>query len=198
MTAIVEAHIRRGSTFEMSMLYASDKVEIRQIEGVVSLVPLRLTVTAHGLPDGWPVDIECVKRPQEMNATDLSIAVVDADTVEVSGVHGDCWRAWDNTGVIRFPSPGDLTGISARAMFRKNIRDADPIITLHSSEPADGRIILDAVEHSITLSIPYDFTASLPLIAGVWDMELFDGSEWVHSIVDVSPFVVTDEVTRHE
>ena len=62
--------IQRGKTFEFGFLYAEDELLYLQIVGMPSKAPVRLTVPGHGVPDGWPVQVTCVKAPAELNTPD--------------------------------------------------------------------------------------------------------------------------------
>lgn len=99
MAEQIDLTITRGKTFEFGYLYADDEVRQVLITGMPSQVPLRLTVPGHGLPDGWPFWVSCVKSPVELNTSVESgdaaevmgadpyfVKVVDLDTIEVPGV----------------------------------------------------------------------------------------------------------------
>jgi len=200
---IVELIIPKGKTFEQALFYAEGDGAPIEITGVPSLVPVRITIPAHGLPDDWPITIDCVNKPEELNG-DYSVRVVDADTVSLLDdegrfVVGQCWRrTWSGGGVVRYPALADLTGWTARAMFRRRIGDTEPVLTFTTEPGADGQFLVDPASSTFTMKLTAAAAEMLPLISGVWDAEAIDPSGRVYPLVAVSPFCFANEVTRVE
>lgn len=194
---IINLCIQQGKTLEFALQYAEDRFTYRDIAAVPSLAPVRLSVPSHGIPDGWPVTIQCVKRPAEMNGDHIA-TVIDDNTIEINDLVGACWRhQWAAGGHVRFAVPQDITDWSARATFRRRIGDTSAVLTLDSN-PAnspDGLIIVDPAEHSFTLQLTDAVTAALKPMCGVWDAEAVDPDGKVYVLVGVSPFEVVGEVT---
>ena len=65
---VVDITIVKGKTFEFAYRYAEDELVYLSIVAMTSLAPVRLTITAHNIPDGWPIRIDCVKAPEELNS----------------------------------------------------------------------------------------------------------------------------------
>lgn len=192
----VDLVISKGKTFEFALRYSAGTLVSREIQGIPSMVPVRLTVPSHGMPDDWPFRIICVKRPYELNGDYIS-TVVDEDTIELNGVVGQCWRGrWTHDGVIQYMPPSDLSGWAARAMLRRNIQDPDPILTFSTEPGSDGDIHIDPEESTFTLMLGDEASGNLPVINGVWDAEAIDPLGQVYELVGISKFYITDEVTR--
>lgn len=186
MSTAIDITLVKGKTFEFALRYASGRLVSREIEAVPSLVPVRLTVTGHGLPDGWPFTVTCVKRPHELNG-EYTATVIDEDTIEINDLVGQCWRqSWSGGGVVQYPAPADITGWSARAMFRRHLRDPG----------ADGLFVVDPAESTFTLQLEAEVSELLPTTAGVWDAEAIDPEGRVFPLVGVSAFCIEEEVTR--
>jgi len=90
--------------------------------------------------------------------------------------------------------PIDLTGYTAEMQIREKLTTDPPFLTLST---ANGRIVIDGPNGSITLSIANADTAALTQTAGVYDLELTSG--------DATPVIVrliegqvkiSQEVTR--
>ena len=193
---IVELVIPKGKTFEFALRYASGKQVSREVEGIPSLVPVRITVPNHGIPDGWPFKVDCVQRPFEVNGSYVA-TVVDPDTIEINDLIGQCWRhKYSGGGVIQYPLPADIDGGTARAMFRRTIRDEEPLLTFTTEPVADGLFLVDPAESTFTLSLTAERAETLPVVSGVWDAEAVDPDGRVYPLVGVSPFRVSNEVTR--
>lgn len=192
----VELVIPKGKTFEFALRYASGRMVSKEIAALPSLVPVRLTVPDHGMPDGWPFTVSCVVRPYELNGSYVA-TVVDDDTIEINDLVGQCWRhKWSGGGVIQYPAPADIDGWTARAMFRRTIRDEEPLLTFTTEAGADGLFLVDPAESTFTLSLTAERAETLPVVSGVWDAEAVDPSGRVYPLVGVSPFSVSNEVTR--
>lgn len=85
--------LTRGKTFEYGLLYAEDTVVYRPVTGMPSRAPLRLTVPSHGVVDGWPVRVQSVKSPVELNFKSAEFArVVDDDTLEFNAYDATTWK----------------------------------------------------------------------------------------------------------
>jgi len=196
---IIDLCFQKGKTLDFALQYASEKFAYVPITGVPSLAPVRLTVVGHGLPDGWPFDVESVKKPSDLNGENYIATVIDDDTVEINDLVGSSWRhMWSAGGVVKYLIPQDITGWSARAMFRRNIHDNSPVLTFHSDggENPDGQFVVDPSEHSFTLLLPESVSKSLKPMCGVWDAEVIDPNGAVYALVGLSPFEITDEATR--
>jgi len=116
--------IVKGKTFAQAYLYASEKVVFKQITGSPLAAPYRITVPAHGVPDGWPVRIEGAKAPLELNTQQrdyLIATVIDVNTIEFNGLNGSAWKAYTTGGVLVYNEPAPLTGWRARAQVRARV-----------------------------------------------------------------------------
>lgn len=192
----VELVIPKGKTFEFALRYASGRMVSKEITALPSLVPVRLTVPDHGIPDGWPFKVDCVVRPYELNGSYVA-TVVDPDTIEINDLVGQCWRhKWSGGGVIQYPAPADIDGWAARAMFRRHLKDEEPLLTFTTEPGADGLFLVDAATSTFTLSLSAAVSEGLPITTGVWDAEAVDPEGNVYPLVSVSPFCIGAEVTR--
>ena len=194
--------IVRGKTLEQTLLYADSLLEYRAISAVTSLAPLRLTVTGHGIPDGWPCRIQGVATPSEMNTTEgvtYPGYVVDADTLEFNSLDGSGWAAFVPSGHVVFVAPGDLTGWKLRMQVRASI--GGPLLLSLSSDPADGAvgiITVDAANSAFTLKLTAAQTAALDWAGGIYDIEGIRPDGAVVSLLAPSVVVVEQEVTVWE
>lgn len=192
----VELVIPKGKTFEFALRYAASRYIYHPIQGVLSLVPVRLQVPSHGVLDGWPIEILCVERPYELNGKYVA-SVSDPDVIEINDLVGECWRhKWNAGGIVRYLAPADIDGWTARAMFRRHLKDEEPLLTFTTEAGADGLFLVDAAASTFTLSLSAAVSEALPITTGVWDAEAVDPEGNVYPLVGVSPFCVEAEVTR--
>jgi hypothetical protein len=189
--------ITKGKTFAFGFLYADEAKTYKPITAMPQLSPVRLTVTAHGIPDGWPVQISCVKTPTELNTPDGDYVLakrIDADTIELPNVNAYCWKAYSTGGLVVFNTPVDLTGWTCRAQVRDKI-GGTLLFSWHSDplENPDGLIDIDG--SGMTFNIDAATTAALPWSKGTYDAELIDPDGIVFSMVGPSQVTVASEVT---
>ncbi len=209
MAEQIDLTITRGKTFEFGFLYADDEPRQVLITGMPSKVPLRLTVPGHGLPDGWPFWVSCVKSPAELNTSVESgdaaevmgadpyfVKVVDLDTIEVPGVIAACWKGFSGPGVLLTRPPVDLTGWHCRAQARDKVGGR----VLHSwhSDPAqtpDSPAIVDAALAQFVLTMTADAAQALTWKKAVYDLEAIAPGGQVYPVTAISAITVSDEVT---
>ncbi len=191
--------VTRGKTLKQTLLYADTTLKYKAITAQVSTAPVHLTVPDHGIPDGWPVRIQGVSVPSEMNTPEgLSVAAytVDPDTVEINSMDSSSWDAFTVSGNLVFSAPADLTGWKMRMQVRDKI-GGNVLLSL-SSDPADtpdGDIEIDVAGSAFTLKLSAEKTAALSWVSGVYDIEAILPDSSVISVIAPSPILVNQEVT---
>jgi len=189
--------VTRGITFEFGFLYADDELSYKHITAVTQVSPVRLTVTDHGIPDGWPVRIECVNIPTELNTAEgdyVMAKVIDENTIELPNVNAYCWKPYRGGGLVVFNKPIDLTGWECRSQVRAKTGGA-LLFSWHSDplQNPDGLIIIDGA--TITLQIDAETSEDFTWTRGVYDVEAVDPSGNVYAVVGQSTVSVVAEVT---
>lgn len=200
---VVDITIAKGKTFEFAYRYADENLVYLPISGIPSTTPVRLTVTAHGIPDGWPVRVEGLKQPEELNndfsgcASYYFAKVINEDTIELNRVSAAGWRSYSGGGSVVIHQPYDLTGHSARMQVRDRVHGSI-LLTLSSDAFADrdGSIELDTALSSIIVKLEPPVTADIAWRTGVYDLELITPDGDVYPVTDVSRVSVGPEVTR--
>lgn len=185
--ALKEILIQKGKTFTMAVRWGVEPFVRKAITGISFATGApRLTVTSHGMPDGWQGAIYGVIGPRQINAKNSpprasdyhALTVIDANTLELNDVtpvddNGKDWPAYVSGGFVMSLTPKDLTGYAARV----DIKDKVDGTVLLSSEVADAPLNLitatvsDALK-STTLSISATDTAALTFKHGVADLEM--------------------------
>lgn len=126
---------------------------------ISNLTPLRLTATAHGIPDGWPVAV-----PEMDNLPDLeaeawppsecdyqAIHVVDANTLEFNGLDAARTPAVvGGLGVLAYQTPMSLSGSTGTFTI------ATPITLVITA-------VLDNSAKTITVTLTSAETAAYPV-----------------------------------
>lgn len=199
MAEQIDITITRGKTFEFGFLYAEDDLLYLPITGMPSKAPVQLTVAGHGVPDGWPVRVTCVKAPAELNTPDDESQIaklVDADTIELNALNAHCWKAFSGSGLLVLNKPMDLTGWQCRAQVRDKV-GGTVLFTWHSdpAESPDGEIEVDVAGGAFVLKMDAAVAAALEWKRGVYDVEAIAPSGEVYPVTAISQVTVEDEVT---
>lgn len=202
MVLRIDMTIQRGKTFEFGFLYADDELVYKSITAMPAVAPVRLTVVDHGIPDGWPVQIQCVQAPAELN-TDAEgenpyyfVKVVDEDTIELNTVNAHCWKAFSGSGLVVFNKPVDLTGWACRAQVRDKV-GGNVLFSWHSdpAENPDGEAVVDVALSAFFLKMDADTAAGLEWKRGLYDAEVVAPGGEVYPLTAISSVTVEDEVT---
>ena len=199
MAPVVPITIQRGKTFEFGFLYAEDELLYLPITDMPSKAPVRLTVAGHGVPDGWPVRVTCVKAPAELNTPDDESQIaklVDVDTIELNALNAHCWKPFSGSGLLVLNKPMDLSGWSCRAQVRDRV-GGTVLFTWHSDpgESPDGEIEVDLARSTFVLKMDAATAAALKWKRGKYDVEAIAPGGEVYALTAISDVEVTDEVT---
>lgn len=210
--------IVKGSTFSLEARWEKTNI-VRKAIAAISFATgaPRLTVTSHGIPDGWRAAVTMVAAPKQINAQNSppkdsdyhKVTVVDVNTIEFNAMTpvdeaGRNWAAYTSGGFVQYYEPQDLTGYTARMDMRNKIGGT----LLLSSEAADApldKIVLsvDTSGKKITMAILPTDTAALTFRTAVTDLEMVSSLGVVTKLKltstgaaeDPDPVRVTGEVT---
>lgn len=189
--------IRPGKTFEETFFYASDEYEHKPVQSVLSVVPLRLQVTDHGLPSGfWVATVKSEKAPHALGK-DVFVRALDEDTLELQDIEPCDWP-WPKSGahlVLAYPKPVDLAGW----VFRGQIRDkpgGQLLFRWHSdpSQNPEGAIVLG--ESRLTLKVSPEASAAMAFRQAVYDLEAVTPAGDVYPVVGLSAVCIEPDVTE--
>ena len=180
MAATKDLTIQQGRTFSLALRWESPPVVYRPITAIAQTAPARLTVPAHGVPDGWRVAITNVKGMTEINAEANKLTsrdyhqatVLDANTVEINDINAAGFKAYTSGGYIQFDTPVDLTGFTARMTIKNRVGGT----VLYTLTTENGGIVIDAAANLVTLNISAVDTAAMTFTTGVYDLEMVSGA----------------------
>jgi hypothetical protein len=167
----------------------------------------RLTVTSHGVTEGWRGYCTSVQGTKQINTEDPSrpkfreVRVIDPNTLEFNGWNpvddnGRDWSAYTSGGFFKYNSPKSL----ANKTIRVKVKDKVGGTVLLSTEVGDTPLNLitataDDVAKAITIESAATTTEDLTWDKGVWEVEAEDSvTTAVESVIAVSPVIVSDEV----
>lgn len=201
MAKTVNFTIRQGETWRRIVRWEQGEFVYKPITGITKAAPAVLTVTGHGLVDGWRGAISNVVGMTEINAKNeppldpdeyYKLTVNDANTIEINALNTLGFKPYTSGGILRYRPPVDLDGFTARMSFRKKIKDS---VSLFDLTTDNGRIALDNVEKTITLLIQDEDTAEFGFTSAVYDLELVSSGGEV-SILLSGQISVVKNVTR--
>ena len=182
-----------GSTWGYVIRWGTTPIVRKPITNIdLSLGAPRLSVSSHGLFEGWGVAVYGVKSPRQINAVNNppeggdyhSATVIDTGTIELNDVtpvdeSGQEWPAYTSGGFIQYDTPVDLTGYTARMSIKDKIGGA----VLHSLTTENGGIVIDPAAKTILLSIPAATTEDFTWSRGVYDLEMVSPAGKVTRII---------------
>ena len=194
MTAVKkDFEILIGSSWDYVIRWGTTPIVRKPITAIDwSLGAPRLSVSSHGLFEGWGVAVYGVKSPRQINAVNNppegsdyhSATVIDTGTIELNDVtpvdeNGQEWPAYTSGGFIQYDTPVDLTGYTARMSIKDKIGGA----VLHSLTTENNGIDIDPAAKTITLSIPAADTEDFTWSRGVYDLEMVSPAGKVTRII---------------
>lgn len=190
--------IEQGKTFELVLRWATDLITYKPITGITQAAPAVVTCAAHGVPDGWPVAITSVKGMTQINAEhtpprgrDYKPATkVDTNTLSFDTINSAGYSAYISGGYVQYDTPVGLTGYTA-AMAIKDRVGGTELIRLTD---ANGRIVIDPIGCTVTMTIAAVDTAAMTWTQGVYDLEMVSATGVV-SCPLAGNVIVTPEVT---
>ena len=197
--------IVRGKTLQQVIRWETTPVVRKAITAISTVTGApRLTVTGHGLTNGWRAACIGIKGMKELNAQDPAklrdsdyneVTVIDANTIEFNDVNAADFTAYTSGGFIVYNTAQDLTGYTAEVVIKDKVGGT----ILLSSRAADTPLNLitatvDNDAKTIAISISAATTAALTWKKGVWEVEMHSPTNVVTSLIAPSPVTVGDEV----
>lgn len=194
-----QLEIVRGKTLEHVFLYSDSKLKYVTINSIVIKAPLTLACPSHGIPPSWPVKIQSVIAPSQINTEGDSYVMAyptDPDTVEINSIDASPYLDHDGTGYLVFNPPMDLVGWNFRMHVRDNI-GGNLLLSLSSipADGADGEIEIDLTGSSFMLKLTALQTEAITWSGGVYDIEAIRPDGGIVPVIGPSAFIVNPEVT---
>lgn len=209
MTTTKPITLIRGKTFTLPILWETTPI-VRKAITAISLATgaPRLTVTGHGVPDGWRVYCYGILGTTELNMLDpakvrnsdyVEATVIDANTIELNSINAAGFKAYKSGGFLAYNAPHDLSGYVVRAKVKDKVGGTVLLSTEASDSPLDLiTATVDDTAKRVTISVSATTTASLAWKKGIWDVEAESpGGAAVYQLVAPSEVAVADEVTTN-
>lgn len=192
----VDLEIKQGSTFQRIVRFEKEPFLFAPITAILARTPARFTATAHGIPDGWRVAIVGMAGAKAA-AVDFppaddefySATKIDTDTVEINElVSADIGRTAG--GSLCYYTPVPLTGATARMQIKDKVGGTELLLL----STANGRLVLDETECTISIIVDAADTEAITWLKGVYDLELEAGGV-VYPVLDGTVKVIKEVTT---
>lgn len=173
--------ITKGSTFTQVVRWETVPFLFAPISAITPGAPTVITTSApHGLVSGWRAVVTGAGGMRQLNAkrsppippysTDWHrVAVVSPTQISFNDVDSSKFTPYTSGGFLASYTPQSLAAYTAKMKIRAYYGAPDPALVSLVS-PAD--IVLDDVNHTITITISAAATAALTFTSGVFDLEL--------------------------
>jgi hypothetical protein len=167
------------------------------ISAITQAAPCVITTTStHTVPINWRVRVTGVTGMKDINniAEDTYYLVTGktSNTVTLNQVNSAAYAAYTSGGILSWNLPVPLTGYTAQMQIRETLESTTVIAELTT---ANGRIIIDPINYTISISLPATLTATFNFDSAVYSMELTDAQSNVFQFLNGSISLVK-EVTR--
>lgn len=173
-----DLYLQQGKTQPLVLRCETVPIVYKTISAIQQTAPVRMTVTSHGIIDGWRAAVTNVKGMTEINseANNLkdkdyhAVTVVDANTVEINDINAAGFKAYTSGGILQFNTPMDLAGYDARLEIR-NKKNGDTV--LYTMTVTNKLIAIDNTLKTVTLYFDAVPLSDLTWKKGYYELELF-------------------------
>jgi hypothetical protein len=172
--------ITRGVSYAESFRYSAQPLVYKTIAAVVEETPLTLTVTAHGVINGWSVaftdmgGLECLNAKEWPPCADdfHSATVTDVNTLVFNDIDAARLGTYTDGGQIAYYTPVDLASATAQLTvyaFPPTSAAPSPVLTIAGTVDNTAKTVSYALSASQTLGLTgnrYTFAFLLTLSDG--------------------------------
>lgn len=203
MAAKQDLTILQGKTFQQVLRWEAPPIIYKAITGITQAAPAVVTAPSHGVPNGWRVAFETIKGMVELNSANnppkasdyYQATVLSANTIELNTVNSIGYKPYANSGVLRYNTPVDLAGYTARMKIKDKIGGTVLASTEAGDTPVDViTITINNSDKTISIEILAIDTAAFTWTKGVYDLEMVSAGGVVTALLYGS-VTVTPEVT---
>lgn len=191
--------IEQGRTFTQVVRWEVKPIRYVPIIAISKTAPVEVTTDGiHNIPPGWRAAVVSVEGMTQINASadppaakDYHAVTVTAnDKVQINDINASRFSTYKSGGYLQINTPADLTGATAALSIKDKIGGTE----LFGLTTENGGIVIDAVNHKITVVIPAANTAAIAWKKGVYDLEVISATGAVTALMAGS-VTVTREVT---
>lgn len=195
-----DIEVSQGKTFRLVVRWENEKIVYKQITGITQAAPAILTVTGHGIPDGWNVAVTSVKGMTQINAANsppkekdyIQATKLSDNSIELNSVNAASYSTYTSGGYVQYYEPHDLAAVTARMKIKDKV-GGTTLLTTEGSTPTITATE-DNTAKTITVEITDTVTEGLTWTKGVYEIEAVDGST-VYALLTGAVTVTKEVVT---
>jgi hypothetical protein len=193
--------LRKGETVAIPLRIESPTLTYKSITAITKAGPVSITVTGHGIKDGWKAAVMNAGGMRQINAESNPPAdaefhkttVVDANIVQFNDVNSAGYGAYTSGGQLVYYAPLDL---SAYASARMTVKDRVGGTQILSFTTENGRLEIDSATDTLWVRMTATDSAAIAVSKGVFDIELVTPSGEVTALCSAeSAMTFLPEVT---
>lgn len=179
--------IPAGRDYEIPLRPTTAEIIYKPISAIIASAPVRLTVTAHGVPNGWPVQAKGKREGTPLIDLGAQYAtVIDANTIELNALQSLDWPAYTSgDAVLSYNQPMSLSGYSFRMRVKERAADTESLVDIST---ASGQITV--VDNTLLMRLPNIQTAALVGSRYVYELEATETSTSKKFLVLYGPVAV--------
>lgn len=198
MTTRADLDVQQGKTFKHVFRWEEATLVYKPVTAITKSGPVSVTAEGHQVPNGWRAAIVSAGGMKEINAvnwplrnSDLKkVTVVDPNTIIFNSVNSSDYKPYTAGGYLVYNKPVNLVGFTARATIKTKVGGE----VLETLTTENGKILIDAGDSTVTLTISATATAEYSWNKGVYDLELVSDTGEVTAVAS-GEVSVTKEIT---
>lgn len=201
MTKKLNLVIRQGETFQRVIRWERPPFVYKAITAITRAGPVQITAPGHELTSGWRVAVVTAGGMDEINAGHNpprdnefhQATALNGDNITINDINSSDFSPYTSGGYLQYYTPVDLTGYTAEIDIKDKI-GGSVLLTLGTT---NGRILLDQLNHTISLFISAEDTDSVAMTwkRGVWDLEMTAPTGQVTTLFSGAVSVVKEVTT---
>lgn len=167
--------VYQGGTFKQVLRWESATKAYIPITGIAKSAPVAITVPLHNIPPGWRVKVLNAGGMKEINDdTYHQATVITENLIELNDVVSLNYSPYTTGGVVEYNLPINLSGYTAKLTLADSINSTSPLYETNSQQ---GGVLLDNVNHTITINIPASVTKDFTFSKAIYELSLQLGTE---------------------
>lgn len=163
--------IYQGTTFSEDLRWESSDRTYIPITNITKAAPVVITAPGHGVPLNWRVKFTNILGMTDLNSADTyyQVSAKSTTTITVNDINSLGFKDYTSGGIVEYNTPIDMTGYTAVMQIRLRAEDIEVIQELST---ANGLIVINNTNKTITLNLSAQLTASYDFTTAVYGLNL--------------------------
>lgn len=163
--------IYQGTTFSEDLRWESSDRTYIPITNITKSAPVVITAPGHGVPLNWRVKFTNILGMTDLNSADTyyQVSAKSTTTITINDINSLGFKDYTSGGIVEYNTPIDMTGYTAVMQIRLRAEDTEVIQQLST---ANGLIVINNTNKTITLNLSAQLTASYDFTTAVYGLNL--------------------------